>query len=195
MYSKTPPLKDLCYNYNLLSHNASNEQKCSCGLRLRDGATCIQLSGWRNTAPAKGGNHLTFPLKATTPTNNDDHLLLQKPVFLGLTARCWPFVHAKCSTLLHVSLVSDKWYNQGGFSAISICPGILKRPGVIRHYFQRLRTSSTRNYTRTCPLPRCATSFRPLMSGPALKKTGRWVTDRQAGIRDPCRISTQRRGF
>lgn len=90
MYSKTPPLKDLCYNYNLLSHNAVNEQKSSCGLRLRDGATCIQLSGWRNTAPAKGGNHLTFPLQATTPTNNDDHLLLQKPGFLGLTARFGP---------------------------------------------------------------------------------------------------------
>ncbi|KAL6890815.1 hypothetical protein GGI43DRAFT_414862 [Trichoderma evansii] len=44
-------------------------------------------------------------------------------------------------------------YNRGTFSAASICPGILKRPGVIRCYFRHLGASYTHSYTRTMSTP------------------------------------------
>lgn len=44
-----------------------------------------------------------FPSEATTPTNNEDRILLQEAGFSGVKEALLAFAHAKCNTLLHVS--------------------------------------------------------------------------------------------
>jgi hypothetical protein len=191
---QAPSVNHLCYNLSF-------------GVPLVNRRAPVVVQEWRHLHPAlkmaqlprqKEATLWLFPSAATAATKNEDRVLLQKPVFLGSTRRCWSCVHAKCSTLLHVSLAAAPQIatiTRGGFPAISICPGIPKRPGVIRCYFRRFGTCSTRSYTRCADFHLVTSSFRPLESGPALKETGRLVTDRQAGVRDPCRTSTQAQGI